>query len=257
VIAQDPTIHRQVLSAARTLLADDPQTPISEIVDRAGVSRATFYRHFGSRHALLDAVEVEPPSPARERITQSAVELIGHGGLHTFSMEDLAVAAGVSRATVYRLFPNKAALFGELVRRYSPFETIGQVLHENGDQPPRVVIPLVAQAFAGIAYPRLGIVRGILLEATAGTPEAVRGIAPFLSGALGALSGYFERQMVAGSVRRMHPLLAVQAALGPIAFHLLTRPLAEQVVGFNVPIETVVDQLTRTILDGLAPEVAA
>lgn len=252
MIARDPTIQRQVLAAARTLLADDPATPIAAIVDRAGISRATFYRHFGSRDALLEAVEVEAPSPARERITASAVELMARGGLHGFSMEDLALAAGVSRATVYRLFPSKGALFGELVRRYSPFEPVADVLATHADEPPAVVIPLITRTFAEVGYARLGIVRGILLEATAGTPEAVRGLRPFLSGALGALSAYFERQMAAGSVRRMHPLLAVQAVVGPIAFHLLSRPLAEQVIGFDVPIERVVEQMTAAILDGLS-----
>lgn len=256
MIAQDPTIHRQVVAAARTLLGRDPRTPIAEIVEQAGVSRATFYRHFGTRGALLSAVEVEAPTPARERITGSAVELIGRGGLHSFSMEDLAVAAGVSRATVYRLFPSKAALFGELVRRYSPFEPVAAVLAEHADEPPEVVIPLVARTFAEVAYPRLGIVRGILLEATALTPEAVRGMQPFLAGALGALSAYFHRQMSAGAVRRMHPLLAVQSVLGPIAFHLLSRPLAERVVGFDMPIDDVVEQMTAAILAGLTPRAA-
>lgn len=253
----DPTIQRQVISVARAMLGRDPRAPIADIVQRAGVSRATFYRHFGSRRALLDAVEVEGPIPPRDRVLAAAVELVGRGGLHSFSMEDLATAAGVSRATVYRLFPSKAALFGELVRRYSPFEAVADALATHGDEPPRTVIPLIARTFATVAAPRIGVVRGILLEATAVTPDAVRGLTPFMSGALGALSGYFERQMTLGSVRRMHPLLAVQAVLGPIAFHLLSRPLAERVVGFDMSVEAVVDQLTATILDGLAPEVAA
>lgn len=252
----DPTIQRQVLAAAREMLEHDAETPIATIVERAGVSRATFYRHFGSRRALLDAVAVGTPTPARERILAAAVEMLGHRGLHSFSMEDLAGRAAVSRATVYRIFPSKAALFGELVRHYSPFEPVAEVLAAHANQPPRVVIPLIARTFAAAAAPRVGVVRGILLEATGVAPDAVRGLRPFMAGALGALSAYFERQMKRGTVRRMHPLLAVQAVLGPIAFHLLSRPLAERVVGFDVPIEAVVDQLTASILDGLAPEAA-
>lgn len=252
----DPTIHRQVLAVARELLDGDPETPIAQIVERAGVSRATFYRHFGSRGALLDAVEVEAPVPPRERILAAGAELVGNRGLHDFSMEDLAVLAGVSRATVYRLFPSKAALFGELVRRYSPFEAVAEALRANAHEPPGVVIPLIARTFASEAAPRVGVVRGILLEATAVTPEAVRGLTPFMSGALGALSGYFEQQMKRGTLRRMHPLLAVQAVLGPIAFHLLSRPLAERVVGFDVSVEDAVDELIGGILEGLAPKAA-
>jgi hypothetical protein len=57
--------------------------------------------------------------------------------------------------------------------------------------------------------------------------------------------------MAAGTIRPMHPVLAVQAILGPIAFHLLSRPIAERVIGFDMPISDVVDELTTSILRGL------
>lgn len=253
MIAPDPTIHRQVLEAGRRLLGEDPAAPIARIARDAGVSRATFYRHFGSRDALLDAIRVDPPKPARERVLEAAAELIEHRGLHAFSMEELASAAGVSRATVYRLFPTKAAVFGELVRHYSPFEPLLRVLVEHGDRPPSEVIPLLTHTFAHVAEPRIGIMRGILLEALAVHPDAVTGIQPFMPEVLGALAGYLARHMETGHLRRMHPLLAVQAFMGPIAFHLMSRRLAERVIGFSMPIDDVVDQMTGAILDGLTP----
>jgi AcrR family transcriptional regulator len=251
MVHPDPTIHRQVVAAARELLADDPSAPITRIASRAGVSRATLYRHFGSRRGLLEAVEVEPPVPARDRILAAAAELIGRGGLQALSMEELATAAGVSRATVYRLYPTKAALFGEIVRHFSPFEPLIRLLEEHGDRPPSEVISLIARTFATVALPRVGIMRGVLLEATAVNRDAVRGVQPFMLEALGALAGYLARNMEAGLLRPMHPLLAVQAILGPVAFHLLTRQLAQQVLAFEMLIDDVVDQLTASILEGL------
>lgn len=253
MISPDPTIHRQVVSAARQMLEADPAAPISRIAREAGVSRATLYRHFGSREALLAAVEVEPPQPARERVLDAAADLIARGGLHMFSMEELATAAGVSRATVYRLFPTKAALFGELVRHFSPFEPALAVLAQHIDDPPEVVIPLLARTFATIGSQRIGIMRGVLLEASAVTPDAVTGVQPFMPGAIQALAGYMVRQMEAGRIRPMHPVLAVQSLFGPIFVHVLTRPLAERMIGFDMPIDEVVDQLAATILGGLQP----
>ena len=253
MLSPDPTIHRQVVAAARTLLTENATTPVERIAREADVSRATVYRHFGSRKALLEAIRLEPPKPARMRVLEAAADLIGRGGLHAFSMEELASAAGVSRATIYRLFPTKAAVFGELVRHYSPFEPLTRVLAEHGHRPPADVIPLLTRTFATVALPRIGIMRSVLLEALSVTPDAVAGVQPFMPEVIGALAGYLERNMDAGRVRRMHPLLAVQAILGPIAFHLLSRPLAEQVVGFTMPIDDVVDQMTATILEGLTP----
>jgi AcrR family transcriptional regulator len=252
VISPDPTIHRQVVTVAREMLREHPTASIKRIVERAGLSRATFYRHFGSRGALLRAIEVEPPIPARERVLEAAAELIGHGGLHAFSMEELATAAGVSRATVYRLFPTKAALFGEIVRHYSPFEPAMRVLEVNRDRPPAEVVPLIARTFATIAAPRVAIMRGVILEATAVSPDAVTGVQPFMPDAVRTLAAYLVRHMEAGAIRRMHPVLAVQALLGPIFLHLMSRPMAERIIGFDMPIDEVVDQLTASIMGGLA-----
>lgn len=248
----DPTIHRQVVTAARELLGDDPNTSISRIATRAGVSRATFYRHFGSRERLLKAIRREPPVPARERILEAAAELLGRGGLHSFSMEELATAAGVSRATVYRLFPSKAALFGEIVRHYSPFESAMDIIHAHGHRPPEEVVPMLARTFASIGAARVAVMRGVLLEASSFNPDAISGVRSFIPEAIHTLGGYLVGQMEAGRVRRMHPILAVQAVLGPIVMHLLTRPIAERLVGLDVPMDDSVEELAATVLEGLS-----
>lgn len=251
-IAPDPTIHREVVAAARSLLSREPSASISRIAREAGVSRATIYRHFGSRDALLTAIEMEAPVPARQRILEAGAELLGRGGLHTFTMDELADAAGVSRATVYRLFPTKAALFGEIVRAYSPFEQAVAVVREHGDRPPEVVVPMIARTVVRVAAPRIGVIRGLLAEASMLEPDAIAGVRPFMSEAISVLGGYFARQMAAGRVRRMHPVLAVQAVLGPVFVHLLTRPIAELLVAFELPLDEAADELTASILEGLA-----
>lgn len=48
-----------VIEAARELLADDPRADMQAIAQRAGVNRATVYRHFTSRDDLLHAVYLE------------------------------------------------------------------------------------------------------------------------------------------------------------------------------------------------------
>ena len=52
------------MSAAREVLAEDASAPVAVIAGRAGVSRATFYRHFGSRELLLRSVALEPQPAA-------------------------------------------------------------------------------------------------------------------------------------------------------------------------------------------------
>jgi AcrR family transcriptional regulator len=247
----DPTIRRQVVATAREVLRRHPAAPVAQIARKAGVSRATFYRHFGSRQALLEAVDLEPPTSARERVLDAAAQLIGINGLRGLNMDELATRAGVSRATLYRLFPTKAALFGEIVRVYSPFEPVLATLDANADKPPDELVPKLARAFVDTSVPRLGILRGVLLEAMSVSPDAVTGVQPFVPEAIGRIAAYLQRQMDDGAIRRMHPILAVQAMLGPIFIHILTRPLAERLIGLSIPMDQAIDQLSAAILEGL------
>ncbi len=63
----------------------------------------------------------------RERILQAAREVFAESGSDA-QMDEVAAAAGVGVGTVYRHFPNKDALIGELVRQ--KFETIADGLRE-------------------------------------------------------------------------------------------------------------------------------
>lgn len=252
-LATDPTIRRQVMSAAREVLAADATAPVAVIADRAGVSRATFYRHFGSRDSLLRSVSVEPQPPAETRILTAAKDMLVRESLDQLSMEALAAAAGVSRGTLYRLVPGKAALLQRLIEAYSPFEAIRSILAEHRDDPPEVVFPLIGRAVVGVAGERLGLMRAVFHEITAGSGPAIDGMRPLFEATLGALTEYISRQIAVGRIRPMLPLLALQAFIGPIFFHLMTRPVIERIVGLPVDPEAAVDQLVAASLEGLKP----
>jgi AcrR family transcriptional regulator len=251
-LAPDPTIRRQVMSVAREVLAQDASAPVSRIADQAGVSRATFYRHFGSRASLLESVELEPRPDARARILAAAKDMLISTSLAELSMDELAKAADVSRGTLYRLVPGKGALLQELIETYSPFETIRAIVAEHRDDPPEVVFPLIGRAIVGVAGERLGLMRAIFHEVTAGGP-AIAEMGPLFEQTLGLLADYITGQMAAGRIRPMHPILALQAFVGPIFFHLMTRPVIERIVPLPMGPEAAVDELVASALEGLTP----
>ena len=103
-------VSRRILEQAPRVLAQGGKPTVADFATAASVSRASFYRHFKSRDALLEALEVTPEPDARERILGAAVEMVGAQGLTALSMDELADRAAVSRATLYRIFPGKGAL---------------------------------------------------------------------------------------------------------------------------------------------------
>ena len=252
-LAADPTIRRQVMSAAREVLTEDAGAPVAVIADRAGVSRATFYRHFGSRASLLESVALEPRPAARERILTAAKDMLVTTSLAELSMDELAKAADVSRGTLYRIVPGKAALLEGLIEAYSPFEAIRSIIAAHRDDAPEVVLPLIGRTIVGVAGERLGLMRAIFHEITSGSLPALEGMRPLFLQTLGVLAEYIAGQMAAGRIRPMHPILALQAVVGPIFFHLMTRPTIERIVGLPMDPEDAVDELVATALEGLVP----
>lgn len=57
------------------------------------------------------------PDRTRDRILDGALEAVARHGLAKLEMTDVSAAAGVSRGTVYRYFPNREALVSELAVR--------------------------------------------------------------------------------------------------------------------------------------------
>jgi AcrR family transcriptional regulator len=173
--------------------------------------------------------------------------------LAQLSLDDLARASGVSRGTLYRTFPGKAALLEGLIEAYSPFEAVRAILRDHPDDPPEVVFPMLGRAIVGVAGEHLGLMRTVFHEVTGGSAPAVAGMRNLFQATLGVLATYVERQMAAGRLRRTHPILALQALVGPIFFHLMTRPAIDEVVGLPLDAGAAVDELVRSALVGLAP----
>lgn len=251
-------VRERVLEEAPHVLARVGKPTVDDFARAAGVSRASFYRHFKSREALLEALEVAPEPGARERILAAATELVGAQGLTALSMDELADRAGVSRATLYRVFPGKEALFTALIEAYSPLEPVTRLLTERQAELPSRVMPDLARTAYRAIYAggenRVGLVRTLFFEISGLAPETREVAARVITRVAGLLMTYLVAQMEAGRLRRIHPMLALQSFIGPVMFHILTRPVAERVLGLDIDGEAAVTELADTWLRAMAPK---
>ncbi|HEV2415414.1 MAG TPA: helix-turn-helix domain-containing protein [Candidatus Dormibacteraeota bacterium] len=247
----------RILDQARVVLAMGGRPSVHDFATAAGVSRATFYRAFRSRDELLEALQRPAEPDSRDRILRAALEMVGERGLAALSMDELADRSGVSRATLYRLFPGKPAVFTALVHTYTPLDLVVDVLEDREDEAPDAVMPDVAQAIYRTVYAggedRTGLMRALFAEVTTLAPDTEGATREAMVNVVGTMAAYMVAQMAAGRLRQMHPLLAMQSFIGPIFFHLMTRKAAEQVLGVEIDGEQAVRELADAWLRAMRP----
>ena len=241
-----------VLAKVTAAFPGDAAPSMDEMAAAAGVSRAALYGLFGSRGALLEAIGAELPPAVPDRILAAAAELVAERGLGGLSLDEVAARSGASRATVYRLYPGKAALFRAVVLAYLPVEEALGMLETVGDRPPAEVMRTLARSLGQAGYVRIGVLRSTLFEVT-GREDGIEELMADALRSTEAIIRYLEAQMAAGRLRPMDPVLAMQAFLAPLMFHIVSRPWLEEYGLSDVSIDEAVQEFTDAWLRAMAP----
>lgn len=99
------------------------ETTIRDIASAAGVSPATIYLYFENKAHLFESLEIPEAleiNPEHERlqaeITRVALFLFSSKGFQKTSMKDVADAAKISKATLYKYCTSKEDLLGKVLQ---------------------------------------------------------------------------------------------------------------------------------------------
>ena len=254
-MGDDRQARGRVVAAARSLLAGGVVPTAADVATAAGMSRSTYYRLAGGSHRALlrEAGHVERRS-ARARVLDATADLLGEVGGGGLLMDAVAERAGVSRPTLYRLFPGKAELLAELARTHTPLAALSQGLATLADRPPEDVLPPLVEAAVPQLLASRGVLRAVLAEVSAGGAEGGVGRA-VVAGAYAALATYLQGQMVTGRLRQVDLLAAVQALLGPLLLHAVVQPdVWTDVIADPPPPEQTAADIVQLWLRGLRPD---
>ncbi len=227
-----------------------------------GVSRATLYRRFGSRRALvqrlirergLSADDLLAPD-VRTRVLQAARTVFAQAGFAAATIEQIAQAAGVGPATIYRHFGSKEALVQSFIQSSAPRRRLRELAAtRNGD------LEEDLSALASVALQFMDDNRDLFLLALQDgeTAHLLRERLRSVEGrSAHALAGYFKRQMAAGRLRACDPFDLALSFLGTLFGHaLLGVQFYDHPLGESGPLAR---RLTRLFLHGAAmPQEAA
>ncbi|HEY1016967.1 MAG TPA: TetR/AcrR family transcriptional regulator [Herpetosiphonaceae bacterium] len=230
-----PSQDERIEAAARELLGEQGTGfTVDELARRAGLSRASLYRQIGSKAALLarlaQAGAAAPPD-ARAKILLAARRVFAQAGFASATMEQIAQAAGVGVATVYRQFGDKDQLTRSLISELSPADQLREpLIHPSGDV--RADLRRIAESVVPFFYQQRDLLRLMVggsdadqayLERLRAGAERTRDL----------LTGYFGAQQLAGRLRQDIAPAELAMALvgmvlgfvvGPVRFGLAPPP---------------------------------
>src|SRR5437870_5806627 len=122
VNAPNPAIHQ----STQPTVSLSPRSPFPVPRSPFPVPRSPFPVPFlmthGSIIVLPMSVAVQPrwrrlPEERPSQIVDAALDVFAERGLAAARIDDIAKRAGLSKGTIYLYFPNKEALFREVIRR--------------------------------------------------------------------------------------------------------------------------------------------
>jgi AcrR family transcriptional regulator len=218
--------YSTVVDAARALLAERGAFVMDELAARAGTTKATIYRHFGSKAGVIAAAggEAADETTARDRIVLAALRVIPRQGLAATTMQQIADEAGISPPTLYHHFANKDELLIAAVEhvadRLNPESLLGGA--PSLDDPTATLGAFMARALE-TQVELVDFMRTMMVE-VGNRPELAAVLFDrVISRMWGALSAYIQLQVAAGRFRPGHPLLRVVALAGTGIFYNLVR----------------------------------
>jgi AcrR family transcriptional regulator len=181
--------------------------------------------------SVIDAQTISPkwirkPTARPEEVLDAALDLFARNGFAATRMDDIAKAAGLSKAAIYLYFPSKADVFKALVetRIVSLRNEIAMVGHAMMDDPVAGLRHVVKLWTASNADSRMIAIPRIVLAESARFPELAdyyhRVVITQMQSILYQL---LESGVAKGIFRNIEPKVASRALLAPMMFELLRR----------------------------------
>ena len=169
----------------------------------------------------------------REQILQTAVDLFSQRGFKGTTTKEIARAAGVSEAMVFRHFATKDELYGAILDNKGCAEGVHRFPWEANERLNEAIEQKDDFAvFYNIAFDALnkhhsdvGFMRLLFYAALEEHELADRFFNEFVSRIYEFIAGYIQTRQADGAFRDLNPRIAVRAFLGMLLHHSLNNIL--------------------------------
>ncbi|MFN0139649.1 MAG: TetR/AcrR family transcriptional regulator [Pyrinomonadaceae bacterium] len=196
----------------------------------------------------------------REQILQTAVDLFSQRGFKGTTTKEIARAAGVSEAMVFRHFATKGELYGAILDHKScsdgvhrfPWEaneTLQEAIKQKDDF---AVFYNIALDAMNKHQSDVGFMRLLFYSALEEHELAERFFHDFIEKVYEFIGGYVARRQRDGAFRKMNPRIAVRSFLGMIIHHSLNNILWDKKrIILNISNEEAAKNFAEILLRGI------
>lgn len=190
-----------------------------------------------------------------EEILEAALAEFDERGFEAARMEDIAKAAGISKAAIYLYFPSKMALLEALIEaKVAPLAAQAQKLAAAGQADPLNALKLFATvAAARMADPKVIAVPRLVIGISGRFPEIAEYYRTHVvAKARGALEKLIETGIASGAMRKVDTAAVVRAFIGPLFFEAMWTHVLKGETALADP-QKLIEQQFDVLLHGLEP----
>jgi len=192
----------------------------------------------------------------RDRILSTSLALFAKRGFAATKTKDIARAAGVSEAMVFKLFPDKEGLYRALIeRRIADAELVLPLaeLAASRETPERY-FGRIATLMLTRVEDDPSFMRLLLFSALEDHPLSAEFDAARAAGLRRSIESYLVRRQRTGDLRRVNPQFASRAFMGLVVSFAQARTLFREPGSRRFSRETLVRELVALFLEGMRPE---
>ncbi|SRR5579885_870388 len=186
-------------------------------------------------------------------LARAALACFAERGFAAASLDEIAARAGVTKGTLYLYFPNKEALFKEVVRQaLVPWIAAFEAKVRASDSPTHQLERLISVWPEFVAAPHLAVLPKLMIAEAGNFPELAQFyLREVIARARRLVTGILRRGMARGEFRRTDPKAAFFTVIAPLLIAVVWRHSFEQHDDTPIDVASLCKTHTAILLDGL------
>ena len=163
----------------------------------------------------------------KQRILESALKLFSQKGYLGTTTKEIAREAGIAEVTLFRYFPSKESLFGEVINTYSFLPMLKEILEKIKGEPCEKGLKIIAYEFLKMLENKKDLIK-IMHSEMQRYPEEIKKIYEnIIENTITLLAEYLRRLQEKKILRNFDNIFGARAFLGMFFSYFYAKDIKE------------------------------